>query len=63
MNTRISEKTYRPDAIGALLSALIEPIYFTSIIIGSLYHSEHIRRALFARIEHVRIEFGRSILR
>lgn len=39
--------------IGALLSALIEPIYFTSIIIGSLYHSEHIRRALFARIEHV----------
>ena len=40
-------------ATGALLSALIEPIYFTSIIIGSLYHSEHIRRALFARIEHV----------
>ena len=40
--------------IGALLSTLIEPIYYTSIIIGSLYHSEHIRRALFARIEHVR---------
>ncbi|CAF1356519.1 unnamed protein product [Adineta ricciae] len=38
---------------GALLSTLIEPIYYTSIIIGSLYHSEHIRRALFARIEHV----------
>ncbi len=36
------------------MSALIEPIYLTSIIIGSLYHSEHIRRALFARIEHVR---------
>jgi double stranded RNA-specific editase B len=41
--------------IGALLSTLIEPIYFTSIIIGSLYHSEHIRRALFARIDHVRV--------
>lgn len=40
-------------SIGALLSTLIEPIYYTSIIIGSLYHSEHIRRALFARIEHV----------
>lgn len=46
--------------IGALLSALIEPIYFTSIIIGSLYHSEHIRRALFARIEHVWMEFERE---
>jgi double stranded RNA-specific editase B len=40
---------------GALLSTLIEPIYYTSIIIGSLYHSEHIRRALFARIEHVSV--------
>jgi double stranded RNA-specific editase B len=41
--------------IGGLLSTLIEPIYYTSIIIGSLYHSEHIRRALFARIENVRV--------
>jgi double stranded RNA-specific editase B len=41
--------------LGALLSSLIEPIYYTSIIIGSLYHSEHIRRALFARIEQVRV--------
>ncbi|CAF1257600.1 unnamed protein product [Adineta steineri] len=38
---------------GALLSTLIEPVYYTSIIIGSLYHSEHIRRALFSRIEHI----------
>jgi double stranded RNA-specific editase B len=38
---------------GALLSTLIEPIYYTSIIIGSLYHSEHIQRALFSRIEEV----------
>ncbi|CAF3623051.1 unnamed protein product [Rotaria sp. Silwood1] len=37
---------------GALLSTLINPIYYTSIIIGSLYNSEHIRRALFSRIEH-----------
>ncbi|CAF4702538.1 unnamed protein product, partial [Rotaria sp. Silwood2] len=37
---------------GALLSTLINPIYYTSVIIGSLYNSEHIRRALFSRIEH-----------
>ncbi|CAF3662694.1 unnamed protein product [Rotaria socialis] len=37
---------------GALLSTLIDPIYYTSVIIGSLYHREHIRRALFSRIEH-----------
>ncbi|CAF3615174.1 unnamed protein product [Rotaria sordida] len=36
---------------GALLSTLINPIYYTSIIIGSLYQSEPIRRALFSRIE------------
>jgi hypothetical protein len=38
---------------GGLLSTLIDPIYYNSIIIGSLYHSEYIQRALFARIEHV----------
>ena len=38
---------------GALLSTLIDPIYYTSIIVGSLYHSEHIQRALFARIDKV----------
>ncbi|UJR09750.1 hypothetical protein I4U23_013977 [Adineta vaga] len=36
---------------GALLSVFIDPIYFTSIIIGSLYDSESMRRALFTRIE------------
>ncbi len=39
---------------GALLSILIDPIYYTSIIIGSLYHNEHIQRALFSRIEQVK---------
>jgi len=35
---------------GALLSLLVEPIYWSSIVIGSLYHHAHIRRALFDRI-------------
>ncbi|CAF0884404.1 unnamed protein product [Adineta ricciae] len=47
---------------GALLSTFVEPIYFTSIIIGSLYKSEPIRRALFARIEqkidHMPMPYG-----
>jgi double stranded RNA-specific editase B len=36
---------------GALLSTLIDPIYYTNIIIGKLYHREYLQRALFSRIE------------
>ncbi len=46
---------------GALLSILIDPIYYTSIIIGSLYHNEHIQRALFSRIEQVNIKIKENI--
>ena len=38
---------------GALLSTLIDPIYFHSVILGNLYDGESLRRALYARIEQV----------
>lgn len=40
---------------GALLSHFIEPIYLDSVILGGLFHPNHLRRALFGRIEeHVK---------
>ncbi|XP_064644434.1 double-stranded RNA-specific editase 1-like isoform X2 [Lineus longissimus] len=35
---------------GALLSHFVEPIYLNSIILGSLYHADHLSRAMYARI-------------
>ncbi|RNA21987.1 double-stranded RNA-specific editase 1 isoform X4 [Brachionus plicatilis] len=35
---------------GALLSQLIEPVYFNSVIIGAFYNKNHLSRALFTRI-------------
>lgn len=36
---------------GALLSELIEPIYFTSMIFGEKFEAVHMKRALYGRIE------------
>jgi len=36
---------------GALLSLLVEPVYWSTIVIGSLYHRDHITRAAFGRIK------------
>ncbi|KAL3836567.1 hypothetical protein ACJMK2_021991 [Sinanodonta woodiana] len=38
---------------GALLSHLIEPIYLDSIILGSLYHREHLPRAVYGRLPNI----------
>ncbi|XP_051854245.1 double-stranded RNA-specific editase 1 [Antechinus flavipes] len=38
---------------GALLSLFVEPIYFSSIILGSLYHGDHLSRAVYQRISDI----------
>ncbi|XP_062907771.1 double-stranded RNA-specific editase 1-like isoform X1 [Mobula hypostoma] len=38
---------------GALLSHFMEPIYFASIILGSLYHADHLSRAVYQRLTDI----------
>lgn len=37
---------------GSLLSSIIEPVYLTSIVLGSLLHPDHMYRAICGRIEN-----------
>ena len=41
---------------GALLSHFVEPIYFYSITLGSLFHPSHMFRAMAGRIQVCRID-------
>ncbi|NP_001096190.1 double-stranded RNA-specific editase 1 [Xenopus tropicalis] len=38
---------------GSLLSLFVEPIYLSSIILGSLYHGDHLSRAVYQRISDI----------
>ncbi|XP_072235363.1 double-stranded RNA-specific editase 1-like [Leuresthes tenuis] len=38
---------------GSLMSYFSEPIYFSSIILGSLYHADHLSRAMYQRITEI----------
>lgn len=38
---------------GSLLSIFVEPIYLSSIILGSLYHGDHLSRAMYQRISNI----------
>ncbi|ESO86787.1 hypothetical protein LOTGIDRAFT_128560 [Lottia gigantea] len=39
---------------GSLVSHFVKPIYLDSIILGSLYHSDHLSRAVYSRIENIK---------
>ncbi|XP_062604715.1 double-stranded RNA-specific editase 1-like isoform X2 [Saccostrea cucullata] len=38
---------------GSLLSHFIEPVYYDSLILGSLYHGDHLSRAVYSRISNM----------
>ncbi|XP_041637451.1 double-stranded RNA-specific editase 1-like [Cheilinus undulatus] len=38
---------------GSLMSYFTEPLYFSSIILGSLYHADHLSRAMYQRISDI----------
>ena len=38
---------------GALLSILVEPVYFRSLVLGSLFHEQHTVRAVYQRVSDI----------
>ncbi|CAL8275448.1 unnamed protein product [Arctogadus glacialis] len=38
---------------GSLMSYFTEPLYFSSLILGSLYHADHLSRAMYQRITDI----------
>lgn len=51
-----SDKIARWNVIGvqgSLLSYFTEPVYFSSLILGSLYHADHLSRAMYQRIADI----------
>lgn len=38
---------------GSLMSYFSGPIYFSSIILGSLYHADHLSRAMYQRVTDI----------
>ena len=44
---------YYSFCVGALLNHFIPPIYLESVILGSLFHGDHLSRAVYGRLEIV----------
>ncbi|XP_035984303.1 double-stranded RNA-specific editase 1 [Fundulus heteroclitus] len=40
---------------GSLMTYFTQPIYFSSIILGSLYHADHLSRAMYLRLTEIEV--------
>ena len=53
--SKMSSSHFKPsiNPTGALLNHFINPIYLDSLILGSLFHGDHLSRAVYGRLEVV----------
>ncbi|XP_063717137.1 double-stranded RNA-specific editase Adar-like [Symsagittifera roscoffensis] len=54
LNLSCSDKVLRMNVLGmqgGLLSWFLEPVYLSSIVIGSFYHADHLERAVISRFK------------